>query len=336
MEYFSEISWFLLEKCSSSLKKQFSFERSNSFNQVLLWIQELQSFWKEVLSNAKMAISFWDDALKKKAEIIAAWKIKQSFQTAQYPCKETAFDWQRFTPHSTRKNGGHQFSTLSLMLWSMFLRSLLWGFVPAPEPHRVWPDPGVIFFTCHVSGKSAKKNVGFLKYIYIIIYDIYDIQMCGTQCQYELQHQTWWHLKSGLIRSFRPSKAPDLWYLSVSLGVQKQATRQLEKSKLGYSLTTWLILIQKLVFNASNSLKLESRLDFSKMKIPGKKKSLNPDKTKFSLHCCNDWSVEMERRSQLQLQLVTSSFPQAIQVSHELVKPHQPPVFDVEMIAQFS
>ena len=42
-----------------------------------------------------MAISFWDDALKKKAEIIAAWKIKQSFQTAQYPCKETAFDWQK-------------------------------------------------------------------------------------------------------------------------------------------------------------------------------------------------------------------------------------------------
>ena len=108
--------------------------------------------------------------------------------------------------------------------------------------------------------------------------------MCGTQCQYELQHQTWWHLKSGLIRSFRPSKAPDLWYLSVSLGVQRQATivtRQLEKSKLGCSLTTWLILIQKLLFNASNSLKLESRLDFSKMKIPGKKNVLTLTKQSF-------------------------------------------------------
>ena len=34
--------------------------------------------------------------------------------------------------------------------------------------------------------------------------------------------------------------------------------------------------------------------------------------------------------------LSLQAFPQAIQVSHELVKPHQPPVFDVEMIAQFS
>jgi hypothetical protein len=128
---------------------------------------------------------------------------------------------------------------------------------------------------------SQKKKLGFLN---IYIYDIYDIQMCGTQCQYELQHQTWWHLKSGLIRSFRPSKAPDLWYLSVSLGVQRQATivtRQLEKSKLGCSLTTWLILIQKLLFNASNSLKLESRLDFSKMKIPGKKTVLTLTKQSF-------------------------------------------------------
>ena len=158
MEYFSEISWFLLEKCSSSLKKQFSFERSNSFNQVLLWIQELQSFWKEVLSNAKMAISFWDDALKKRQKLLQHEKLSSPFKQHNIPVKKLHLIGKRFTPHSTRKNGGHQFSTLSLMLWSMFLRSLLWGFVPAPEPHRVWPDPGVIFFTCHVSGKSAKKK----------------------------------------------------------------------------------------------------------------------------------------------------------------------------------
>lgn len=90
MEYFSEISWFLLEKCSSSLKKQFSFERSNSFNQVLLWVQELQSFWKEVLSNAKMAISFWDDALKKKKKqkLLQHEKLSSPFKQHNIPVKK--------------------------------------------------------------------------------------------------------------------------------------------------------------------------------------------------------------------------------------------------------
>jgi hypothetical protein len=67
------------------------------------------------LSNAKMAIFFWDDALKKQ-KLLQHEKLSSPFKQHNIPVKKLHLISKRLTPHSTRKNGGHQFSNLSLML----------------------------------------------------------------------------------------------------------------------------------------------------------------------------------------------------------------------------